>query len=477
MNKKILAAAIVGGLFAGSAHAQVNLSATTANPVLIAQEANIGADGLTVLNPGGALTLQTNTNYAFSDGEVRYARIQCSPNMVFPAAAASAVTLTGASVGNLNGVGTNAINFSITANGAVPSTAVLSVAGPRIFTSREAVSCEYSLYDQPSQAASGGETGRIAIQQGAYAAFAASYGYNNTVFNSVASVEADPSFSDFLTNTTGTTANTARLGQILFNTRENVLTDADQPIGAAGTAVTLATILGTTTRHVVNGDFSAAANANGTFTGEALTRVFVATGTTTCAAATGATRVNATAVTATSATFATGNGVVAGGLCYTPRDGVAIPASDYSISLAPVSNDGYTASPAGPSAVGSITRDGTELQAPFVQVPAGWLARIAISNTGTSDRPYSLSVLSANADGSTTVEAFDLAADVKTGMIPAGTTRVIRLDDASLAAAARRGTVIVNVAGPSNTVQGLYQVVNPNTGLVTNHVMVRPDTN
>lgn len=469
LNKKILAAAIVGGLFAGTAHAQVNLSAPTANPVLIAQEVNIGVDGLTVANTG-ALTLQTNTNYAFSDGEVRYARIQCSPNMVFPAGVPQP-TLTGATVGNLNGVGSNAINFSITATSAVPANAVLAIAGARIFTSREAVSCEYSLYDQPSQAASGGTTGRIATQQGAYAAFATSYGYDNTSFSSVASVEASPSFSDFLNNATGTTANRARLGQIVFDTRENVVTDADQPIKADGSAITLADILGANTRHVITGDFSAAANADGTFDGAALNRVFVSADN--CATVT----TPATALTATSASFQTGAGAVGASLCYAPRDGVAIPASDYSISLAPVSNTGYTASPAGPAAVGSITRDGTELQAPFVQVPAGWIARIAISNTGTLDRSYSLSVLSANADGSTTVEAFDLAADVKAGSIPAGTTKVIRLDDASLAAAARRGTVIVNVAGPSNTIQGLYQVVNPNTGLVTNHVMVRPGQN
>ena len=40
-----------------------------------------------------------------------------------------------------------------------------------------------------------------------------------------------------------------------------------------------------------------------------------------------------------------------------------------------------------------------------------------------------------------------------------------------------RATLVVTVAGPTNQIQGLYQIVNPANGALSNHVMVRPGTN
>ena len=87
LNKKILAAAVVGGLFATAAQAQVNLSATNgAVPVTFASEIVIptAAPGTrTLTNAANALDLQSNLRYNFSDGEVRYARIECPSNIRF----------------------------------------------------------------------------------------------------------------------------------------------------------------------------------------------------------------------------------------------------------------------------------------------------------------------------------------------------------------------------------------------------------
>jgi hypothetical protein len=40
-----------------------------------------------------------------------------------------------------------------------------------------------------------------------------------------------------------------------------------------------------------------------------------------------------------------------------------------------------------------------------------------------------------------------------------------------------RGTFLVTAAGPNNQIQGLYQIVNPANGTISNEGMVRPGTN
>ena len=66
-----------------------------------------------------------------------------------------------------------------------------------------------------------------------------------------------------------------------------------------------------------------------------------------------------------------------------------------------------------------------------------------------------------------------------TGIVPAGKTLVI--DDLKTVltgfSAAPRATINVTVAGPNNQIQGLYQIVNPDKGSISNHVLVRPGSN
>ena len=40
-----------------------------------------------------------------------------------------------------------------------------------------------------------------------------------------------------------------------------------------------------------------------------------------------------------------------------------------------------------------------------------------------------------------------------------------------------RATLNVTIAAPNRTIQGLYQIVNPDSGSISNHVMVRPGSN
>lgn len=87
-------------------------------------------------------------------------------------------------------------------------------------------------------------------------------------------------------------------------------------------------------------------------------------------------------------------------------------------------------------------------------------------------RPYALSVRG-EAGKAIATNAANLA-----GEIPANGTRVIDLSTVLRGfTAAPRGTINVSIAGPDRDIQGLYQIVQPAAGGVSNHVMVRPETN
>lgn len=466
LNKKILAAAIVGGLFAANAQAQVVLSpsGSVTDPVTFASELVIpGSGSLPLTNAANALDLTTNLRYSFSEGEVRYARFECSSNIRF---ATGAVTGSGsATFGAINGLGTNVITFSITAGAGNPSptnaASTITVSGNRSITSTAAGACSYSLYDEPSQALAGGTAGRITTVSGNYLAFATSYTLSAVATGAVANVEASPSFSRFVSAAPTNSIANASLGNVTF-----ALRTAPTPLIADGTAATLATLLAAGSNHVVTGDFANAANSDGTFTGTALTRVFF--GNADCSTP----AVNAAVVTATSARFNTGAAAVGATLCYAPRSGVAIPVSTYTQTFNPVSADTalYAVSNLGPVNLGSITRNGTSLQAPFVQVPAGWLSRIVLTNTGSVARPYTVTAQTEAGVTST------LGAGAS-GSIPANGTIVLNTSDIATFTGATRGTLNVTVAGPNNDIQGLYQIVNGATGSIANTAMVRPGTN
>jgi hypothetical protein len=152
--------------------------------------------------------------------------------------------------------------------------------------------------------------------------------------------------------------------------------------------------------------------------------------------------------------------------------GDPIRASDYTVSLAPVSATPavYAVTPRGPLALGAITRNGAELQAPLAQVPSGYLSRMVLTNTGSQAREYVIEVLGETGNVISTANL--------TGSVAAGKTLVVDLNSVLTGfTAAPRATLNVTVSGPNKQIQGLYQIVNPNSGTLSNHVMVRPGRN
>lgn len=464
LNKKILAVAIVGGLFATTANAAVTLGSSLPAPVTVATEAFGTADaaGTDFTNAGNALDIITPFNYSFSAGEVRYARIECGSNVKFATAAVSATTAAaGNTFGAINGIGTNAISFSVTA-GATPVLAAntFTINGTRNISAGAAASCTYGLYDQPSQAQAGGTIGRIATANGAYINFASGYAFStNSQQTLTANVEADTGAFTKFTAAGPVSDILGRLTNLRFDAAFG-----DQ-IDENGTDITLGAIFGAGTSISFAGDFSYITGTTG---------VFLASNAGTCAASIQ----NSTTRTSAAASFTVGSTAHGIGvdevLCVVPNTTGAIPEGSYTATLnAVVSNAAeYSVSSTGPSAAGSIVRNGTSLQAPLAQVPGGYLSRLVLTNTGSLPRPFTITVFGETGN---TIGTANL-----TGTVPANGTLVRDLNTvltSFTAGQATRATLNVTVAGPNNQIQGLYQIVNPASGSVSNHVMVRPGTN
>jgi hypothetical protein len=458
LNMKVLAVAIVGGLFATSAQAAVNLAASPSAPVTIASELKAPA---TITNTGNALDIVTPLKYAFSNGEVRYARIECASHIRFAANSTAAYSDGGGTAGTvalgaINGLGTNAISFSVTATSdGVGDNANDSfiINGDRLLDLIQSGSCTYGLYDQPSQAANGGTTGRIAFQTGAYLATQSGYSFTATPDGnpSVADVESSPVFSRFVpaTSTWPDSTTLASLSRLVYDARTGDQLDYD------GSDITLVDMMAAGSAIEIEGDFSGF---------QSTSRVFLSVNTN-CSTK----DQTANSVTATKATFVVGA---------SPRNHIfcleagtsSIAASEYKASFVPVSNTNYNVVGTGPLAAGSIIRNGTELQAPLAQVPEGYLSRIALTNTGSLVRSFQIRV---HGEDGNTIGTANL-----TGTIPANGTRVVDLTTVLTSFSGKpRATIVVTIAGPNKEIQGLYQIVRPDTGALSNHVMVRPGTN
>ena len=466
LNKKVLVAAVIGGLFAGNAAAADLSAAGGAIPAYFAKE--IVAPATLETSASAATQLTWKLNYNFSNNEVRYARVECSDNIEFDAA--STVVLSNpahGSVGAINGLGTNVLTFSLTSvgNTLVGSDTVLLSGDHDITSTDQNVTCSVGLYDQPSQAQAGGSAGLIQNSSfsGAYLSFAPSYELAVTPTVHTADVEATPTFSKFVVDA-NTALQQAKLGNatLAFRLRDpdGVAGAQTATFGVDGNPITFADLFAAGTNLLVDGDYAIAANTTGTpFTGAALTRVKL-----------GAT--NANALTATRATFENVQAGFAGTFVELNKASATtgIPVSDYSASVKVVAADPatYKVTDIAAKKIASIVRNGTELQAPLAQIPGGWYSRLVLTNTSAVARPYTISVL--------TEEGVAVTTGNLTGTIPANGTKVI--DDLSTVFSGHnRATLVVNVAGPDKSIQGLYQLVNPTSGSATNHVLVRPGSN
>jgi len=435
LNKKLLAGTIAGLLVSANVMA-VELGVDPARPYAIELTKPV-----TLSDP--ADTIEATLNYNFSDGEVRYGRLECTANANLTPVAVPVVVGGGSgdiSLGAVNGAGTPALFFSITDTGLnIAPTAADQIQfdfDVELLDNAD-VNCAFSIYDQPSQAQAGGNTGRIASAgtNGVFRPFIRSipsFSFVATPGQAIADVEAtNGAYTDFLTD--------GVFGSIVHGLVSLPPFDED------GTVITLADLFAASTNIDVAGDYSATGDVE--LDGN-----------------------SANTLTNTLATFIIGSSTVNGDIEYFGDLTTPILESLYTATLDVTANAGFTIADVGPQAAGEIVRNGTQLQAPLAQVPAGYISRMVLTNTGNVARPYTIAV---QGETGNTIGTANL-----TGNVPANGTLVVELPTVLTSfTAAPRATLNVTIAAPNNQIQGLYQIVNPAAGSVSNHIMVRPGTN
>lgn len=477
LNKKVLAAAIVGALFAAGNAAAVDFTQTTPVAGKFAKEIKTVANATNATEFSGAgVDVVWESGYAYSPGEVRYVRVEAPAHVLFQDT--TTVTASGGTggltPGSINGVGTNVITFSVTADAGDP-TAVPVVPGGATtdvkftldvvakLTAIADADIKVSLYDQPSQAQAGGTTGLIAggSVSGKYITFADSLKWVGTAATVVSNVEASPSFTQFTAVTSTDAAapfNSARLSAS-FGLDDNDTLAADSSALAVGDLIDISAGKSSVT---LSGDFSYVASSGASpFNAAAEGRV----------KAFGKTA--AGELDANSATFELDTALAGDFTVDKLTDATwnpAIPATAYTAKLNAVSADPttYNLPVLADRAVGAIVRNGTELQAPLAQIPDGWYSRVILTNTSSTARPYTISVM--------TEKDVTVTTGTLTGTIPANGTKVID-DVKDIFTGHNRATLNVSVAGPNNAIQGMYQIVNPTSGSISNETMVRPGSN
>lgn len=466
LNKKVLAAAVIGCLFVGGATA----APLTVTKQVYAQEIIIPTTGLV---PAVAPALTWASGYNYSSGEVKYVRIELTgAKFVNTLTGAPTSSNAGTSIGAINGLGTNVLTFSVTAD-ATPIIAAdtfsLPLASNINIPAQGDVSVTVSVYDQASQAQAGGTTGLLTVgsyDKTVFLSFAKSYGFTNkanTLVADVATAAPGVLYGNFVADAATTPATTTTAGtlnndlSIQLLDQDSVTAGIQLALDATGAPMALTTLFAAGSKIEVEGDFA-------TSTGVTLG---------------GAASTPAAPYTATT-TKLTWAGVPAGAvapLLFNNNGTKAIPAGDYKATFTPVSAapTTYNVTPLSVAVAGSIRRNGLELQAPLAQVPGDWISRLVLTNTGTGSPKYTIKVLS---EAGNTVTTANTA-----GVVAPGTT-VIDLNTVMTGFTANkppRGTLVVSVeakdAVGAGTIQGLYQIVNPEKGSISNHVMVRPGTN
>ena len=498
INKSVLAVAVVGALVSGNAMAKAEI--LTSNTVY-AKEIALPAT-LTV-------PVQWELGYNFNTNETRYACVRldgavlpstvASPKVWKSAAVVGGVdpddlseNLTACVVNVVDGGSANSSVAFFTLSSSDSNTAIgatlgevidLSAIAMQVISYSDTVTATVGLYDNPSAAGvcTGANTNQLipnTLDKEDLISFKKSYSFSIDPNKLLASVEADPSFSAFAASPV------VYNGDAWLNTIELALVTNPGLVADGSRTITLADIFPTSSTITLNGDFSWAnavkidyGNGTATLTGND-------------EKATGA--LNLT-------TDFYGSTIVTPGQVDADGNPVEIPAGAYTAELRVVPNTGYTLKEDGTAgavtliptydealvandnsvdsalqvngSAGQIDQDGVRLMTPLVQLAGGqWLARLAISNTGSKDREFSLKVQGFDSEGDSSTVT--VKGDNKY-VVKAGTTYVFDDLTNTLEFTGRaRGTVTAIVAAPETEIKGVYQLVNTGANTISNINMI-----
>ncbi len=473
----------------GAAFAAFNMEATSGQTLTYASDLkyNVVGNGISVGSAGEAtvqvalgndLQGQAGTNTRFLRLDLVNATFGSSVSLQTPSASTNGTAgwsgsgvFTASNVIASGGTGDAKVIYQVTAaaSGNKAADVVSFKLPPLVVTSTAAdVTITYKAYSSAEGALDGTGT-PLYTKTATLANFKTGLSVTGTAATATAALATVSSSYKTFGTSAASVANTGILGTILIGTATGVK-------GRTGSDVTLPELLdgATAGKIVLTGDFSAAA-ASGVFLGNSLCAPNnpVTNGVFTASSATVGVKTIVTLTLPTnlaSAPYAT-----AGTLCYTGDGTTAINKSSAVTGVVTVAAS--TNSNAATSAnvtLAAVSRDGTSLQVPFVQVPSGWIARIILTNTGTSAAAYTGTVVAgpSNVSGGT---ANAVATNgTLTGSIAAGSQVIIEGTAMPTFSQSQRGYVTFDIGGVNSVINGVYQLVNATTGSVTNQNMVRP---
>lgn len=467
MNKYVLKAtalaigALVGGVaFAAPAVvATVDLADATTAKTFAKELAYGDANPVTLATVGSEtyLSFTTKLGFGVAASTTRYIRIDLG-NAKFNADVGNAIG-TDIEIGSLTA---GQSNVAISAGGAAGDSYVIlavAVSGTDVAQAASAdvnflipslrfqgsasdVTVTYSLHETGTSAVAGATAGTavLASKTGTLAKFASSVDFSApSTGSAVASVE--DSFKKFKAgaDVSGAANQTVRLGTVKVAAKTNLKN--------SGAAVTLADLFDAATKITVTGDLSVPAGADDT----AKKASVWLNGDDTCTS-TGPTAA-AAVPTAAGASFTTGTAAVAThAICYTTNGTGAIAAAEYKVKLEVTPKTGTTTASVGDQTFGSITRDGTELLAPFATIHPDYTSRVFLTSTHTSD-----AVVTATAktdDGSTCADGVTLPT------LKAGKQIEYKIKDICPSIAGTGNTtrlsVSFTIAAPKSKISGSY---------------------
>ncbi|MGE4459815.1 MAG: hypothetical protein AB7D31_11210 [Stenotrophomonas sp.] len=485
INKKVLAVAVLGALASGNALAAAEIQT---NNTVFAKEIALPA----------TLTVPTEwkLGYNFNAGEVRYACIKLTgatpvAGTVTPVAlddttANGGVTSTVLSVGSVNTNG-NVAFFTLTADGVDagdPTAAqVVNLAGLQfqVTSYSDTVTGTVGLYDNPAAAGTCGDNQLIpgSGDSKKLISFEKSYAFTTDPNKATSTVAVDPSYTTFAAATGVVTAGTGPATLIGGAKLAIVQSSLSTPIlKANGSPIVLGDIFPVAADLEIKGNFSSDWLAAATFDGNAAT----VAGDEESAnwVINPLTDLNNTGQTFQVTADGVGEipaGIYTAHLTVTPNAGYDLGAgAAEEVTLTPAIDETLVAvdNSADPAATaGQIDQDGVKLMTPLVQLAGGnWLARLAISNTGTKDRTFTLKAQGFDSEGESSTVTVN---GTNSFVVKAGTTYVFdNLANTLTFNGRARGTVTAIVNAPSEEIKGVYQLVNTAANTISNINMINP---
>lgn len=449
----------IGALVGGAAVASVNFTgASVVTTGTLASELNYTSTGAAV---SAQKDVVAKLGFGISAGQDRYIRIDLTGAKLAAAAAAGNVASApalGAGTAVVSGGAANDTFVIYQVNGAVGGNSandVVTITLPNLYVTNEngaSVNVTYALYETAVAAANAAAGTSLYTKSGALLKFASGLDWVLTKQNNV--VDVSTQFKKFTSASVSTTQ--AVIGQYSLAAAAGVT-------NAAGAGVALA-------------DFADDATIN--FAGD-----FAAVGSTgSLKHSTNASCVGGTAMTLNTAknaaSFNITNAGGSGYLCMTipAANATAIPAQTLTAALDLDPATGTTTADVAAAAIGTFTRNGTELQAPFATIHPDYLSRVVLTSQHSVDAPFVATVI---AEDGVACSNASFA-----GTLKAGKMLVINTKDIcpSLTNGTTRLAVNVVIDAPLSSVHGIYNVMNYDqvtgkTNSLISYPMVRPTEN